>query len=207
MIAHQDADYSANLFYELQSIFKNFHFITSIDWEAIAFQISNEKPKILFWDFDLPYTKEILPGIMRYFPKLKIIAIFNDSDAHKIFSANNSGTFGFLLKNVEMKSQYLKAAVEAVMNNLKFYQPEISENFIIKSKISLNRGTEFHFKFNTREKQVLKLLANGMTAWQIGEKVNLSRKTVEGIKGKLYLKTRTANAAGLLSLLKAEEID
>lgn len=53
-------------------------------------------------------------------------------------------------------------------------------------------------KISTREKEVLTLLAEGYDNVQIAAKLNLSKRTVESHRAKIYLKLNVSNIAELV---------
>lgn len=54
-------------------------------------------------------------------------------------------------------------------------------------------------KLNPTELSILDHLSNGLTSFAIGEKVFLSRRTVEGIRQLLLIKTDSVNSAMLVA--------
>ena len=54
--------------------------------------------------------------------------------------------------------------------------------------------------FTTREKQILSLFAEGLTSKEIGEKLYISRHTVEAHKRKMMLRNNAKNLVALAAL-------
>jgi hypothetical protein len=50
-----------------------------------------------------------------------------------------------------------------------------------------------------REVEVLQLICEGITAGQIGDKINLSSRPIEGHRNRIMEKTGTKNIAGLVA--------
>jgi DNA-binding CsgD family transcriptional regulator len=55
------------------------------------------------------------------------------------------------------------------------------------------------FELTEREIEVLQMICEGITAIQIGDKINLSSRTVEGHRNRIMEKTGTKNIAGLVA--------
>lgn len=60
------------------------------------------------------------------------------------------------------------------------------------------------FKISKRERDVLKLLSQGLSSSEIAKKLFLSKHTVDGHRRKLLEKTNTSNTRGLVSLALKE---
>ncbi|RZK76730.1 MAG: LuxR family transcriptional regulator [Pedobacter sp.] len=54
-------------------------------------------------------------------------------------------------------------------------------------------------KFSPKELAILELLASGFTNEEISEKLSLSKRTVEGIRANMIIKTKSRNTAGLVA--------
>jgi two-component system response regulator NreC len=110
-----------------------------------------------------------------------------------ILKAIEAGAKGYLPKNTNRKE--LIAAVKSIFNGDEYFSNEIS-GIILKSYVNNvqnkkeNNGTE---ELTKREKEVLKLFAEGHTNTEISDKLFISVRTVESHKNhimqKLDLKT------------------
>lgn len=54
-------------------------------------------------------------------------------------------------------------------------------------------------QLTARELQILKLILKQKTSREIGEKIGISRRTVEKVRASLLEKTRSTNAVGLVA--------
>jgi len=71
-----------------------------------------------------------------------------------------------------------------------FYSDEITELILKNSqREGREKRQEEQIKFTNKEKQVLRLIADGKTAAQIGEKTKIKSTTVESHKRNLFSKT------------------
>jgi DNA-binding NarL/FixJ family response regulator len=68
---------------------------------------------------------------------------------------------------------------------------------IVKSKFNPYKKQE-PIVFNEREKEIIKLICQQYTAQEIGEKLFLSKRTVEGYRIKILEKMNVKNTAGMV---------
>jgi DNA-binding NarL/FixJ family response regulator len=130
-------------------------------------------PDVVLMDINMPGINGIegLKQIKKNFPHINVLmqTVFDDSD--KVFECIRNGASGYILKK-DPPQRILQAIQEvyeggAVMNPgiaqkvLKYFQPQKKEN-----------------PLTTREKQVLELLAEGLSYKMVADKLSLSFNTV-----------------------------
>ena len=82
-----------------------------------------------------------------------------------------------------------------------YYFNDLVSNTMLKSLVHKNKAAprfKPEIKLNERETEVLRLICQEHTAAEIGEKVFLSARTVEGIRANLLEKIGVRNTAGLV---------
>ncbi|MGD9993188.1 MAG: response regulator [Salinivirgaceae bacterium] len=129
------------------------------------------------------------------YPDLKIIALSMYGDTlyyHKMIEA---GAQGFLLKS-SGKNEF-ESAIEAVSNDKMYFSNELLQNVIsqIEGDTCRKNMTE---ELTDRELEVLNWLCQGLSAQEIAEKMNLSKKTIEGYRTRLFSKTGTKTSVALV---------
>ena len=102
-----------------------------------------------------------------------------------IIAALKAGAKGFLSKDCQ-KDEFLEA-IDAVNRNKLFFGKDISEKVINSYVISL-QGDSDQNGLSTREFEIAKLLAEGLSAKQIGESLCISSRTVESHKSNILEK-------------------
>jgi DNA-binding NarL/FixJ family response regulator len=129
------------------------------------------------------------------YPELKIIALSMHGETlyyHKMIEA---GAQGFLLKSSGKNE--LVSAIDAVIHNKKFFSNELLQNVI--SQIEDDKCNKCKSDlFTERELEVLNWLCQGLSALEIAEKMNLSKKTIEGYRTRLFSKTGTKTSVALV---------
>lgn len=134
-------------------------------------------------------------AIRELFPEVKIIVL--STHYKKIFSGYmlNLGVAAFLPKDISPE-----ALTQAVLDvHRQGYHLTLEQVQVMRDQISPRAPKpQLEETLTERELQVLRLICQEFTSSEIGEKLFLSRRTVEGHKEKLFMKTRARNIAGLV---------
>jgi two-component system response regulator NreC len=124
-----------------------------------------------------------------------VIILSQHDNREYIVSAIKAGASGYMLKKAV--SAEIISGIEAVHNNGYFFYPSIAkiviEDYLRQSK-NIPAEDEYE-RLSERERQVLRLIAEGVTSSDIAQKLFISVKTVLGhranIMEKLNLHSRT----------------
>ncbi len=137
-------------------------------------------PDIIIMDVTMPdmngieATKKILTDC----PQIKVIALSMHSDKRYVTEMLNAGAMGYLLKDCAFEE--LTHAIRTVIDNRTYLSPGIAgiviEDYI--RNLPLNRYSASTV-LTSREREVLQLIAEGMTTKQIAARLNVSTKTIE----------------------------
>ncbi len=104
-------------------------------------------------------------------------------------SALRAGARGYLVKGSGLED--LVRAIESVMQGEGFFSPEIAAALTSSS-------TESEGDLTSREREVLRLVAEGLSSAAIADNLGISVKTVEGHRGRLMIKLGAKNVADLV---------
>ena len=139
-------------------------------------------------------TKEILKKT----PDLKIIALTMFGDEEYYFKMVHSGARGFVLKKSGIEE--LKNAIETVASGENFFSNELLRNIIVNitDKKFKQAISSTPANLTKRELEVLQEICNGLTKKEIGEKLHISPKTVEGHRNNLLTKTGSKNTVSMV---------
>jgi len=132
------------------------------------------------------------------FPSLKIIALSMFDEENLIIEMLEAGAKGYLLKNADKRE--ILEAIEQVSQDKVFYCQHTSAKLatmIVKSKFNPLKKSE-QISFNDRETDIIKLICQQFTAQEIGDKLFLSKRTVEGYRTKILEKINAKNTAGVV---------
>ncbi|MEH6344871.1 MAG: response regulator transcription factor [Bermanella sp.] len=126
-----------------------------------------------------------LTEIKKKFPKTKVIALTGVDSSSLFKQLINSSADGVLHK--EISADELLQAVSDVLKGKKAYSARVKEQAIDQKPILSNR-----------EYQVLDLVVEGLNNNEIGERLNLSAKTIENHRYNLMNKLEVRNVVELM---------
>jgi two-component system, NarL family, response regulator NreC len=167
-------------------------------------------PNVIIMDVSMPDMNgiEATRKIIASFPDLKVIALSMHSDRRFVLGMLEAGASGYLLKDCAFGE--LASAIKQVLTGNKYLSPQIADVVV---KGYLNKSTDSFVSggsvLTSREREILQLIAEGLTAKEIADHVFLSVKTVEthrrNIMQKLNMRstvdlTKYAIREGLTSL-------
>ena len=150
--------------------------------------LKKSQPDLVILDISMPNLRglEAIREIKKLYPRVKIVVLTMHRKKEFIRQALVDGADGFLLK--EDPSGQLIRAVQAVRNGQKYLSPLISGDLI-----NLTVAEEQTDPLTVREREVLKLLAEGKKNQEVAEVLFISPNTVRrhryNIMEKLNLKS------------------
>jgi len=159
------------------------------------------KPDVVLTDLKMPELNgvEATKVLRKEYPDIKIIALTSYFNKPFVLNMISIGAVAYLAKNSTPK-QMIKTIKEVYKKGF-YYDDDvlrfIHENIntakgkIVKSNLDIDY-------FTKRELEVLQLICKQYTAKDIAEKLFISRRTVEGHRNNLLLKTESRNIAGLV---------
>ena len=147
---------------------------------------------------------EATKKILRYNPDAKIIVLTIQTEEPYPTKIMQAGASGFLTKGAEPEEMI--RAIKDVASGKRFISPSVAQQIALSNVSSID--TESPFKsLSERELQITEMIAKGLKAGDIAERLNLSPKTVNSyryrISDKLNLKgdvelTRLAIRCGIV---------
>ena len=162
---------------------------------------SEEKPDIILMDLKMPELNgvEATKIIHQTHPEIKIIALTSFDGKSFITNMIDVGASSYLLKNTSPKM--VIHTVNEVFKKGFYYDDKvlkiIQENIISSSGKRIKSDLDKKL-LSKREIDVLELICEQYTTAEIGEKLFISPRTVEGHRNNLLLKTHSKNVAGLV---------
>jgi DNA-binding NarL/FixJ family response regulator len=161
--------------------------------------VENLEPDLLLMDLSMPRMSglDAISEIKKRFPKTKIIALTVHKTEEYLLTTLQAGVNGYVLKDATHDE--LVMAIHHVMAGKRYLSPGISEKVIegyLEGKED-NLSVSSWQKLSQREREVLKLIAEGYKNKEIAEDLCISLKTVEKHRANLMKKLDLHNAAGL----------
>lgn len=139
--------------------------------------------------------------IKRRSAETKALVLTVHGSEENIRAALQAGADGYLLK--ESSRAELLMAIDSVLSGKRFISPAVSAHIVARYLEHARPESSAPSRFDTltaREKQVLKLIAEGRRNREIAKYLFISVKTVEKHRSNLMHKTNLHNTAALTSL-------
>lgn len=167
--------------------------------EAIKL-IEKLDPAVVVMDINMPGMNgiETVKEIRKKNKKIKILMLTMHEDEDYIFDAISSGVDGYIFKMSDM--ELFIDAVKTIATGNNYYAPKVSEtlidNYKNKQRLKLKKGEQA--PLTKREKEILKMIADGETTNNIAEKLFISFFTVSKHRKNIMKKLKVKNTAELV---------
>jgi NarL family two-component system response regulator LiaR len=157
------------------------------------------KPDVVLMDLIMPGTDGVTATrlIHEKFPCVHIIALTSFQEDTLVQGALQAGATGYLMKNISARE--LAAAIRAAYQGKMTLAPEAAEA-LVHAQVQAREAGEF----TQREREVLKLMVDGLSNAEIAERLVVSLSTVKFHIGNILMKLGVENrvAAVMLALQK-----
>lgn len=160
--------------------------------EALA-NVRSVIPDLIISDISIPEIGGIAfaQKVKTLFPQVKLIFLSMHEEPYRVKEALSTGAEGYVLKKAAHEE--LLKAIREVSEGGMYFSSEIQ-----KILIQRMRFPEDERILTDREKEILTLIFEELSNKQIGEKLNISERTVETHRKNIYQKTKTNTLVGLL---------
>lgn len=154
-------------------------------------------PDIVCLDIGMPGLDgiEIMRQIKAAFPSVRVIALSSYSDRSYVQDMLQAGAAGYVTK--AQAGVELLRAIDAVRRNRSYLCPDATD--AVKAAM-FDRGSDKPapgIRLGARELQVLRLVVDGFTSAQIGEKLGIALSTVEVHRRNIMRKLDVDSVVGL----------
>ena len=157
------------------------------------------QPSVVLMDIAMPIMGglEATRRIRREFPRTRVIVLTQYDDQEYVFPVIEAGASGFISKAAA--SSELTMGIRSVYHGDSFLSPSVTKLLVEDYQHGGARaGHDPYEQLTDRERDVLKLVAEGYTSPEIADMLKVSPKTVEGHKTSLMAKLGIHNRIELV---------
>jgi len=156
-------------------------------------------PHLVLMDLTMPGMNgiEAVTEIKRRYPEVRILVMTLHKTEDFIHASLRAGADGYILKDATHEE--LRLAIRSVLQGKTYLSMDVSGK-VVSGYLGGGKTRSGSSVFDTlthREREILKLVAEGKSNKQIAEFLSLSVKTVEKHRSNLMSKLDVHNAAGL----------
>lgn len=164
--------------------------------EAIR-QVREAKPDLLLLDLSMPKMGgiSVMKEVKRESPETRILALTIHESDQFVLEAFDAGTDGYCIKDASR--QELMVAVDSVIEGKTYISPGITEQ-VMEGYLTGSKRLKKESRWESvtrREREILKLLAEGYANKDIADLLCISVKTVEKHRANLMAKLDLHNVA------------
>jgi len=154
-------------------------------------------PDLILLDITMPDGNgfEVLDQVTKFYPEIRVIVLTVHEAGEYALRAVREGAAGYLPKSAA--SIELEQAIQTVIRGERYISPETAQNTIFEVT---NRATKRDLlaTLSPRQREVLRLIAEGKTTKQIAQVLEISVKTVETHRAQLMERLGIHDVAGLV---------
>jgi len=169
------------------------------DGRAAIKCVETTRPDLILMDLSMPRMSglDALREIKRQFPHIKIVALTVHKTEEYVLATLQAGADGYILKDTTHAE--LLMALQTVLRGKRFLSPGISETVIDGYLKGKKTGAPLSAwdTLTHREREILKLIAEGYKNKEIADYLCISVKTVETHRSNLMRKLDLHNVSAL----------
>jgi two-component system NarL family response regulator len=165
--------------------------------ECLA-RIDELHPDILILDIAMPEMngEQVARELRRHHPELKIIALSGYTDRQFVRAMTKAGAKGYVVKSASGRE--LIHALRAVASGKNYLSPEVTSAVMtLWEEAASSAGLSQPATLGKREKEVLKLIAEGQRSATIAAQMGIAVATVEAHRRNILRKLQLHNVADL----------
>ncbi|MBP8002137.1 MAG: response regulator transcription factor [Chloroflexi bacterium] len=150
-------------------------------------------PDVLLLDISMPGDGGIAAArrIATAFPVIRLMMLTVSEDEDNLLNALRAGARGYVLKGVSARQ--LANAIRMIAEGGVYISPAMAGSILFEMATSDQEPDPFN-DLTQREKEILQLVAQGLTNREVGEQLSLSEKTIKhymtNVLQKLHVRSR-----------------
>jgi len=153
------------------------------------------KPDVILMDLMMPVMDGVAAtaAIKKQNPAIQVIALTSFQEDELVQNALKAGAVGYLMKNVSARE--LAAAIRAAKDGKMTLSPEAAQALVHASQQAQETET-----LTEREREVLKLMMEGLNNAEIGERLVVSLSTVKYHISNILMKLGVDNRVAAVTM-------
>lgn len=160
------------------------------------------KPDIVLMDITMPELDGITVTrrVLERLPETKVVILSMHSDLSHAIDAFRAGALAYVLKDSAPAEILL--AVSKVSAGLKYASPSVAEELLsdFVDVIKKDHSMDPFDALSQRERDVLRLIADGVSGREIAERLFISVSTVKSHRTNIMKKLKVGETAGLVKI-------
>lgn len=160
--------------------------------------LSRSNPDVVVLDITMPRLGglETLERLRSDHPGTKVVLLSVHSDPPFVQSAIALGADGYVLKNG--RAAEIVTAIRAVLQGGSYFSPAVAREIVEQLRTPRPDGDEPFALLSMREREVLHLIAEGLSAKEVAVELCVGTKTVEAHRSSLMRKLGVRKATELV---------
>lgn len=176
--------------------------------EELLNNIKQADPHVVLMDLRMPIKDgiEATKFINKNYPHIAVLVLTMHEDDKFVSHLMENGACGYLLKSTDPQ-EIRKAIIEVATKG--YYLTNFVNRILLKRAHSKNKSIApltNSLEITEKEKEVIRYICMEFTSQEIGDKMNMSPRTVESIKERLMEKFGVKNTAGLVFFAVKNEL-
>jgi DNA-binding NarL/FixJ family response regulator len=161
-------------------------------------KVEKLQPDLVLMDIAMPQLNglDATARLIKEWPQIKVIILSMHENEEYVRQALRNGASAYLLKDAAPME--LEIAIASVLRGASYLSPAVSKG-VMSDYVSRLRGdesTEIHL--TPRQREVLQLIAEGLSTKEIARRLELSVKTIETHRTQLMKQLDVHEVAGLV---------
>lgn len=174
------------------------------DCRHVTDDMEELKPDVVLMDIAMPGADGIygVGEIKKHFPGIRIImqTVFEDED--KIFGSLQAGAEGYILKDAS--AARITQCIEEVYQGGAYMTPSVALR--VTQYFNKSREQKEEYNLTPKEKEVLKLLSDGLSYKMVADKLGNSYFTINAHVKKIYEKLHVHSLGEAVSIALKDRI-
>ncbi|MBN2321621.1 MAG: response regulator transcription factor [Acidobacteria bacterium] len=162
--------------------------------------LNKTNPDMVILDVSMPNLRgiEAIPEIHRVRQDIKVLILTMHNEEEYLYQAISAGADGYLLK--EDAEKELFSAIENIRNGRVYISPSLADQSM-QNWVRMRRGEDSYHEtqpLTVRQREILKLIAEGKSNKEIGDLLCISVRTVERHRANMMSKLNVRKTAELV---------